>query len=850
MKQKFDVTGMTCSACSAHVEKAVCKLEGIDSVNVNLLQNSMVVEYDENALNTDDIINAVKSGGYGASLQGAKNASASAEPPKNVALEEMKIMRNRLISSFCFLIPLFYISMGHMMGAPLPSILTGNENIMSFALTQLLLATPVLIINRKFFTVGFKALANRAPNMDSLVALGSAASYIYSIFAIYAIGYHLGHGDLEMAHHYGMELYLEGAAMILTLITVGKYMETRSKGKTSEAISKLMDLAPKMATVLRNGKEQEIPVEQVTVGDIVIVRPGQSIPVDGKIIEGFSAVDESAITGESIPVDKQVGDMVIGATVNKTGFFKMEATRVGNDTTLSQIISLVEEASASKAPIAKLADTVSGIFVPVVITIAIIATIVWMFVGQPFSFALSIGIAVLVISCPCALGLATPTAIMVGTGKGAEYGILVKSAESLEIAHKIDTVVLDKTGTLTEGHPVVTDVLPAPGVLRNPFLRMAASIEALSEHPLAEAIVKHAEAAEISLNDAENLLATAGQGIEADVSGRHILGGNLKMMQERNIDLKGFEEKAIQLAEEGKTPLFFAEGEKFLGILGLADTLKPTSKDAVDAFHKMGIDVIMLTGDNKRTANAIAEKLGIHAIAEVLPQDKEMEVRRLQESGKKVAMIGDGINDAPALTRADVGIAIGAGTDVAMESADIVLMKSDLLDAVTAVQLSHATIKNIKQNLFWAFFYNSCGIPLAAGVFFSTFGWKLNPMFAAAAMSFSSFFVVSNALRLKLFKPTHHELYAARAAQVINEKENEIIPDKEEVMMKKVLKIEGMMCHHCTGRVDKALNEMDGVKATVSLEGKSAEVELSKEISDEELVKVVTDAGYEVVDIM
>ncbi|MBQ9092329.1 MAG: heavy metal translocating P-type ATPase, partial [Anaerotignum sp.] len=457
MKQKFDVTGMTCSACSAHVEKAVGKLEGIDTVSVNLLKNSMVVEYDENALNTDDIINAVKSGGYGASLQGADNASAANEPPKNVALEEMAVMKKRLISSFCFLIPLFYISMGHMMGAPLPAILLGNENIMLFALTQLLLATPVLIINKKFFLVGFKALANRAPNMDSLVALGSAASYIYSVFAIYAMGYHLGRGNLEMAHHYGMELYLEGAAMILTLITVGKYMETRSKGKTSEAIGKLMDLAPKMATVLRNGKEQEIPVEQVTVGDIIVVRPGQSIPVDGKIIEGFSAVDESAITGESIPVDKQVGDMVIGATVNKTGFFKMEATRVGNDTTLSQIINLVEEASASKAPIAKLADTVSGIFVPVVITIAIIATIVWMFVGQPFSFALSIGIAVLVISCPCALGLATPTAIMVGTGKGAEYGILVKSAESLEIAHKIDTVVLDKTGTLTEGHPIVTD---------------------------------------------------------------------------------------------------------------------------------------------------------------------------------------------------------------------------------------------------------------------------------------------------------------------------------------------------------------------------------------------------------
>ena len=849
MKQKFDVTGMTCSACSAHVEKAVRKLEGIDTVSVNLLKNSMVVEYDETALSTDDIINTVKSGGYGASLQGANTTSTTAEPPKNVALEEMAVMKKRLISSFCFLIPLFYISMGHMMGAPLPSILTGEENIMIFALTQLLLATPVLIINKKFFIVGFRALANRAPNMDSLVALGSAASYIYSIFAIYAMGYHLGRGNLEMAHHYGMELYLEGAAMILTLITVGKYMETRSKGKTSEAISKLMDLAPKMATVVRSGKEQEIPVEQVIVGDLIVVRPGQSIPVDGRIIEGFSAVDESAITGESIPVDKAVGDTVIGATVNKNGFFKMEATRVGSDTTLSQIINLVEEASASKAPIAKLADTVSGIFVPVVITIAIIATIVWMVVGQPFSFALSIGIAVLVISCPCALGLATPTAIMVGTGKGAEYGILVKSAESLEIAHKIDTIVLDKTGTLTEGHPVVTDVLPAPGVLRNPFLRMAGSLESLSEHPLAEAVVNHAKEKEISLNDAENLLATAGQGIEADVNGKHILGGNLKMMQERNIDLKGFEEKAIQLAEEGKTPLFFAEGEKFLGVLGLADTLKPTSKDAVDAFHKMGIDVVMLTGDNKRTANAIAEKLGIHAIAEVLPQDKEMEVRRLQESGKKVAMIGDGINDAPALTRADVGIAIGAGTDVAMESADIVLMKSDLLDAVTAVQLSHATIRNIKQNLFWAFFYNTCGIPLAAGVFYAALGWKLNPMFAAAAMSCSSAFVVSNALRLKLFKPTHHELYAARAAQVIDEKENEMIPNEEEVIMKKVLKIEGMMCHHCTGRVDKALNEMDGVKATVSLEGKSAEVELSKEISDEELIKVVTDAGYEVVDI-
>lgn len=637
--------------------------------------------------------------------------------------------------------------------------------------------------------------------------------------------------------------------MILTLITVGKYMETRSKGKTSEAISKLMDLAPKMATVMKDGKEVEIPVEQVAVGDIIVVRPGQSIPVDGKIIEGSSAVDESAITGESIPVDKQVGDSVIGATVNKSGFFRMEATHVGSDTTLSHIITLVEEASASKAPIAKLADQVSGIFVPTVITIAIIATVVWMLVGQPFSFALSIGIAVLVISCPCALGLATPTAIMVGTGKGAEYGILVKSAESLEIAHKIDTVVLDKTGTLTEGHPVVTDVLPTPGVLKNPFLRAAASIETLSEHPLAEAVMNYAKEKGIVPQKAENLSATAGQGIEADVNGKHILGGNLKMMQERKINLGDFAAQAAALAEQGKTPLFFAEGEKLLGILGLADPLKPTSKEAVDSFHQMGIDVVMLTGDNKRTANTIANQLGIQAIAEVLPQDKEMEVRRLQESGKKVAMIGDGINDAPALTRADVGIAIGAGTDVAMESADIVLMKSDLLDAVTAVQLSHATIKNIKQNLFWAFFYNCCGIPLAAGVFYSVLGWKLNPMFAAAAMSFSSAFVVGNALRLRLFTPTHQAHSAEKTAQVIEQKDEKNIPNEEDVKMKKVLKIEGMMCSHCTGRVDKVLNDMDGVKATVSLEGKSAEVELTKDVSDEALVKAVTDAGYEVVDI-
>lgn len=848
MKQKFDVTGMTCSACSAHVEKSVCKLEGIAAVNVNLLQNSMTVEYDEAVLKTDDIIHAVESGGYGAFPQGAKQADAASEAPRNVAAEEMHSMKKRLIASFCFLIPLFYISMGHMMGAPLPAVLLGNENIMSFALTQLLLTTPVLIINKKYFTVGFKALWNRAPNMDSLIALGSSASYLYSIFAIYAMGWHLGRGNIMQAHHYSMELYFESAAMILTLITVGKYMETRSKGKTSEAISKLMDLAPKMATVLRNGNETEIPVEQVIAGDIVIVRPGQSIPVDGRLLEGFSAVDESAITGESIPVEKQPGDTVIGATVNKSGYFKMEATRVGNDTTLSQIITLVEEAGASKAPIAKLADKVSGVFVPVVICIAVLAAIVWLVLGQPFAFALSIGIAVLVISCPCALGLATPTAIMVGTGKGAEYGVLIKSAESLEIAHQVNAVVLDKTGTLTEGKPVVTDVLPAPGVLRNPFLRAAASLESLSEHPLAEAIVLYAKGMEIEPDAAQNLRATAGQGIEADVSDKKIFGGNLKMMQERGIDLGGFAEKAETLAAEGKTPLFFAEENKLLGVLALADTLKPTSKAAVDAFHRMGVDVVMLTGDNKRTADAIAGKLGIRAVAEVLPQDKEQEVRRLQEEGKKVAMIGDGINDAPALTRADVGIAIGAGTDVAMESADIILMKSDLMDAVTAIQLSHATIRNIKQNLFWAFFYNVLGIPLAAGVFYHALEWKLNPMFAAAAMSFSSAFVVGNALRLKLFKP---ENTGAPEHKMITETHlsNKNDTNKEAINMKKVLKIEGMMCGHCTGRVEKALNEMDGVTATVSLEGKSADVTLSKDISDDALIKTVADAGYEVVDI-
>ncbi|MDD4842944.1 MAG: heavy metal translocating P-type ATPase [Anaerotignum sp.] len=838
MKEKFNVTGMSCSACSAHVEKSVAKLAGVESVNVNLLQHSMTVAFEPSVIDNTAIMQAVKNSGYGASLADAKTAPPS---PQNIAEDEMKHMKFRLISSFCFLLPLFYISMGHMLGAPLPGILLGEENTLIFALVQLFLTLPVLVINKKYFSVGFQALWNRSPNMDTLIALGAAASVIYSVFAIFAMAFYMGRGNLMQAHHYSMELYFESAAMILTLITVGKYMETRSKGKTSEAISKLMNLAPKMATVLKNGEEVEVPIEEVHEGDVLVVRPGHSIPVDGTLIEGFSAVDESALTGESIPVEKQVGDSLIGATVNKSGYFKMTATRVGKDTTLSQIITLVEEASASKAPIAKLADQVSGIFVPIVISIALVAAIAWLIAGQPFAFALSIGIAVLVISCPCALGLATPTAIMVGTGKGAENGILIKSAESLEIAHQLNTVVLDKTGTLTEGKPKVTDIFPAKSVLKNPFLRFAASLEALSEHPLAEAVVEYAKEQEISFLETKNFVATPGQGIEADIDGSIICGGNLKMMEEKNINIGDYLQKAETLANEGKTPLYFAKDGKFLGVLALADTLKPSSKDAVDAFHQMGIDVVMLTGDNQRTADAIAKKLGIRAIADVLPQDKEQEVRRLQESGKKVAMVGDGINDAPALTRADVGIAIGAGTDVAMESADIVLMKSDLLDAVTAVELSHATIRNIKQNLFWAFFYNALGIPLAAGLFYPAFELKLNPMFAAAAMSFSSFFVVSNALRLKLFRPKK------RIANSVATQSNQT--QTEETGMKKVLKIEGMTCGHCTARVEKALNGIDGVTAQVSLEDKSATVNLSKDIDDETLISTVTDAGYEVVDI-
>lgn len=759
MKQKFNVIGMTCSACSAAVERSVKKVTGVSSVTVNLLTNSMNVEYDDNITDDNAIINAVVDAGYNATVFTGNNSKAAVmEKPVNQAVIEQKEMRNRIIISFAFLIPELYIAMGHMLKFPLPAVLHGTENAITFAFLQFLLILPILYVNRKYYQVGFKTLLHRSPNMDSLIAIGSGAAVLYGVFAIFKIGYGMGHMDMNMVMHYSMDLYFESAATILTLITLGKYLEARSKGKTSEAITKLLDLAPKTATVIREGKEVTLPVEEVTVDDIIVIRPGQSIPVDGIIIEGNSAIDQSALTGESIPVEKKVGDGVIGGTINKSGYFKFKAKKVGEDTTLAQIVKLVEEAASSKAPIAKLADKISGIFVPTVIGIAVLAAVIWLITGATLEFALSIGIAVLVISCPCALGLATPVAIMVSTGKGAMNGILIKSAQALEIAHKIDVVVLDKTGTVTKGKPVVTDIIAGSGLTETDLLQVAASIEKPSEHPLADAIVKKAEEMGVALKEVTDFTAMSGKGILARIDNEVYYAGNLSLMEENGCITDDFRKYSDELAEAGKTPLYFAKEGKLIGLIAAADIVKSTSKQAIEEFKNMGMDVVMLTGDNKKTAEAIKKQLNINqVVAEVLPQDKEKEVRRIQETGKKVAMIGDGINDAPALVRADVGIAIGAGTDIAIESADIVLMKSDLLDAVTAIQLSKATIKNIKENLFWAFFYNTIGIPLAAGVFYQFLGWKLNPMFAAAAMSLSSVCVVTNALRLKLFKPKYNK---------------------------------------------------------------------------------------------
>ena len=860
MKQKFDVTGMSCSACSAHVEKAVSKVPGVDRVQVNLLQNTMEVEYEQGAADADKIINAVQEAGYGASVRGGKKDQTKEknELQKKTA-DEARKMKRRLAWSIAFLLVLMYVSMGHMFGWPLPGILLGEKNVMVFALTQLFLTLPVMYLNRKYYENGFRSLLHGAPNMDTLVAMGSTAAAGYSAAQLFVMGYELGRGNLEAAHMSAMNLYFESAAMILALVTIGKYMESRSKSHTSDALTRLMDLAPKTALVLRDGREMEIPSEEVQLGETVIVKPGQSIPVDGILIEGTGTVDESAITGESIPVEKKAGDRVTGATVNRAGYFHMKADRVGEDTTLSQIIRLVEEAGGSKAPIAKLADKVSGIFVPVVITIALITIAVWLLAGQSFSFALASGIAVLVISCPCALGLATPTAIMVGTGRGAEQGILIKSGESLETAHLVDTVVLDKTGTVTQGRPELTDIRTAEGVQEQELLMLAGSLEQASEHPLAEAIVDGAQKRGVSLEKVENFSAVAGQGVLGTVRGRKVLAGNRKMMEENGISTENLKEAAGLLAEAGKTALYIAADGRLLGLVAAADQVKETSAQAIREMEKMGLSVVMLTGDNERTAKAIQRQLGIsRVVAEVLPQDKEREVRRLQEEGHKVAMVGDGINDAPALARADVGIAIGAGTDVAIESADIVLMKSDLLDAAAAIQLSRAVIKNIKENLFWAFFYNALGIPLAAGVFYPFLGWQLSPMFGSAAMSFSSVFVVSNALRLKGFRPSFRKKKELTACPVPAAKAETGVPDtelennterKEEKKMKKTMKIEGMMCGHCTGRVEKALNALDGVQAEVSLEDKAAYLTIDGDVSDDTLKKAVEDEGYQVVSI-
>ena len=883
MKERFDVTGMTCSACSSHVEKSVGKLTGVENVSVNLLTNSMQVEFDENKLDTAGIIKAVEDAGYGAAVKdehaksGAKTSGQSDSQENNglSAVEQnVKNMKKRLIVSLIFWIPLMYVSMGHMiyqwLNIPMPpftmNFLHGNENAITYAFTQFLLLLPILIANHKYFKNGFKTLWHRSPNMDSLIAIGAGAAILYGIFAIYRIGYAMGHGDMMVVHQYAHDLYFESAGTILTLITIGKYLETKSKGKTSEAITKLLNLAPKTATVVRDGVEQVVDAADVGKGEIFLVKPGESVAVDGIVLEGKSSFDESAITGESIPVPKQEGDTIVSASINKSGLIRAKATKVGEDTTIAQIIRLVEEASSSKAPIAKMADKIAGVFVPAVITIALITGVIWLISGATFEFAMSTAIAVLVISCPCALGLATPVAIMVGTGKGAENGILIKSGDALETAHQIDTVVLDKTGTITQGKPVVTDIICAAGknADKTQLLQIAGSLEKGSEHPLAEAIVNYCVTNNISLEKVTDFNALFGKGIEGTVSGTHYYAGNEKMMEEKGISLSTEQKNQIQaLAKQGRTPLLFADEKQFLGIVAVADVVKPTSKEAVQKFRDYGIHVIMLTGDNEVTAQAIKEQVGIdEVIAGVLPTQKEEKISALKQAGHKVAMIGDGVNDAPALASADVGIAIVAGTDVAIESADIVLMKNDLLDAVGAVKLSKAVIRNIKENLFWAFFYNSIGIPLAAGVLYPLFQIKLNPMFGAAAMSLSSVCVVSNALRLRWVKlhdakKTQSEPYQDAAASAIadinqhNALDNNIKStnnDKGESTMTTTISIEGMMCAHCQAHVEKALKEVAGVtEVTVSLENKNAVV--TGDASVEALKQAVVDAGYEVTDV-
>lgn len=906
LKQSFDVTGMTCAACSARVEKTANKVEGVRCATVNLLKNSMEVEFDRDAdigQVTQAIEIAVNKAGYGAvpkvgndsndgSVQGGGNLSvtsygSAANSSVSAAEQEKNHMQRRLFVSLIFMVPLFYISMGHMMGWPLPSILLGAENSMVYALTLFVLLIPVIAVNFKFFRIGFTTLFRGSPNMDSLIALGSGAATIYGLYALYQMAFTLGHGNLAAAHQFAMNLYFESAAMILTLITLGKYLEARAKGKTTDSISQLMDLSPKMALRLENGVETSIPAKQVRVGDVLIVKTGESVPVDGVVLEGQGSVDESVITGEPLPISKRAGDSVTGATVNTAGWFTMRAEHVGADTVLAGIVRLVDEATSSKAPIEKMADKISGIFVPVVIGVAVITFCIWMAVGADVSTSLTYAISVLVISCPCALGLATPTAIMVGTGRGATSGILVKSAESLEAAHAVKTVILDKTGTITQGMPEVTDVVVAQPEKQDRLLSVMGGLESYSEHPLAQAIMRYVKRQGISIPEVQQFTQTAGEGVSGKIGDMWCYAGNARMMKaegvadlgslsEENTKNENFSNQIEQFANEGKTVIYFAEGKTLLGFVAIADVVKPSSAAAVAQLKNMGIRTVMLTGDDPRTAQAIHVQVGTdEVIAGVLPADKERVVRELSEKGK-VAMVGDGINDAPALARADVGIAIGAGTDIALSSADIVLMHSDLLDVPAALDLSRATMRNIKQNLFWALFYNAICIPVAAGAL-AWAGFSLNPMIAAAAMSFSSVCVVTNALRLRRWKPPFQKSSFNEASceetvsagvvvknKVSNDeagKNNEIgnntvengevehnkkEPKGKEETMEKVLHVEGMMCEKCVAHVKKGLERVEGVEeAIVDLEGKSATVKLTTEVSDKTLIDAVVEEGYE-----
>ena len=842
MKERFDVSGMTCASCQANVQKAVEKL-GVDFVNVNLISETMTVSYDNGKISENDIIKAVEKIGYGAKPKNKKNLKEN-----NKTFDEEKIVKNRLIISFIFLIPLMYVSMGHMINLPLPHFLMGARGSVNFAFLQFLLTLPIVFVNRIFYISGFKALFNKASNMDTLVGLGSFAALIYGIFAIMRMAYGLGFEKFEIVENYRHNLYFESSAMILTLITLGKYFEKKSKGQTKKSLESLMDLAPKKARILKDKKEVEILVEDLKKGDLILVRPGEAIPVDGIVKEGSSLVDESAITGESIPVNKNIGDEVISATLNKQGSFIFEATKVGEDTTLSKIIELVNQANETKAPIAKLADKISAIFVPTVMIISLITFVVWMILGYGFEFSLNFAISVLVISCPCALGLATPMAIMVATGKSAQFGLLFKNAESLENLHKVDTILLDKTGTITEGRPQVTDIISE--IDENEFIKIASSIENNSEHPLSHAISEYAKDKNIQAKNIEDFEAISGKGIKAKYENKIYYGGNISLMKEKNIDLKSYEKKADIFSNEGKTSMYFADEKNVIGIIAVQDKPKNLSKIAIDEMKKMGYEVRMITGDNEKTAEAIKNALNIdEKYAEVLPQDKEKEIKNLQKLGKKVLMVGDGINDAPALARSDVSMVIGNGTDVAIESADIILINNNILDIVSALKLSKSTIKIIKENLFWAFFYNIIGIPLAAGLLYPAFGLKLSPMFGAFAMSFSSIFVCLNSLRLRKFK-ANFENEEKIKEEIEKEKNKNIKEKKMNELNKMIVKVNQMSCNHCKNRVEEILKNISGIEnAEVNLDEKLAEVDYFGAIDENEIKEKINDAGYEFVGI-